>query len=610
MAGVYAPCIGFKIGDSTFEGPNDLISIDHIRLAGGASESVVIEIYDSMGLDVEQAILTSNTEEFEFWYGYSGGVISPRYKATLTNLAEVFEGTSLIITIEGVPTGVVKATTSSSTAKYYMGRASDIVAQIAAEEGWIIKTLVETTDIDLKCYRRKGQSAEEFIDTVVIPYAISIEGKRQYQLCLESLSTGTSMYFFPKGYIVSEDTYDFIIGESSEEVMGWYPETSSILTGVVGSSGYVVNTVSATANENTVTTVTNRDGNGYQKAGLLSSTVDTVSDAAKIQNKVELLNSLSWTATLMLKGKPNIQAGSNIRVRCFTRSGSIHFSSGEYLIASVEDLIQDGVFTTELVLYAGAQANLDVETTTTLRESSGDSSFYQKGSSLGMFTITAYCSCKKCCGKYSPEVTGRPSKTKSGTTPVQGRTIAVDPKVIPLGTKVIFNDHTYTAEDVGGAIKGNHIDLYFSNHSDAVAWGRKTMEVFKASEVSVSGSVSVPSGVPDNYVSRACQNYLGLPYQWGGKGPNSYDCSGFACALINQLGGHISGGTATLVSVGTSVGSLDQAKPGDLVVRRSGSSGHVQVYVGNGWVCHAPQTGDVIKFSKVMSNYTSIRRVL
>lgn len=94
-----------------------------------------------------------------------------------------------------------------------------------------------------------------------------------------------------------------------------------------------------------------------------------------------------------------------------------------------------------------------------------------QGANLGQFKITAYCNCSKCCGKWA----GGP--TASGVMPQAGRTIAVDPKVIPLGTKVIIDGHTYVAEDTGSAIKGKKIDMYFSSHSQAMAWGVKHKNV-------------------------------------------------------------------------------------------------------------------------------------
>ena len=57
-------------------------------------------------------------------------------------------------------------------------------------------------------------------------------------------------------------------------------------------------------------------------------------------------------------------------------------------------------------------------------------------------------------------------------------TIAVDPRVIPLGTKLYVDGYGYAiAEDIGGAIKGNHIDLYFSSTNEMWNWGAREMLV-------------------------------------------------------------------------------------------------------------------------------------
>jgi 3D (Asp-Asp-Asp) domain-containing protein len=98
-----------------------------------------------------------------------------------------------------------------------------------------------------------------------------------------------------------------------------------------------------------------------------------------------------------------------------------------------------------------------------------------QGKYLGKFSATAYCNCTKCCGKWA----GGP--TASGAMPQAGRTIAVDPKVIPLGTKVLINGQTYVAEDTGSAIKGNKIDIYQDSHSSALNWGRRTVDIYLVS---------------------------------------------------------------------------------------------------------------------------------
>ena len=86
------------------------------------------------------------------------------------------------------------------------------------------------------------------------------------------------------------------------------------------------------------------------------------------------------------------------------------------------------------------------------------------------FRATAYCPCVECSGGYG-------YITATGAKATAGRTIAVDPSVIPFGTEVIINGHTYIAEDTGGAIKGNRIDIFFDNHAEASNFGLQTVEV-------------------------------------------------------------------------------------------------------------------------------------
>jgi len=56
--------------------------------------------------------------------------------------------------------------------------------------------------------------------------------------------------------------------------------------------------------------------------------------------------------------------------------------------------------------------------------------------------------------------------------------VAVDPKVIPMGTKLYVEGYGEAiAADQGGAIKGNRIDLYFDTHQQALNYGMKTVNV-------------------------------------------------------------------------------------------------------------------------------------
>lgn len=78
---------------------------------------------------------------------------------------------------------------------------------------------------------------------------------------------------------------------------------------------------------------------------------------------------------------------------------------------------------------------------------------------LGTFKLTAYCPCEKCSEGY-----GR--STASGKRARGSHTIAVDKSVIPLGTKVKIGGNTYVAEDVGGGVRGNHIDVFVETHEE------------------------------------------------------------------------------------------------------------------------------------------------
>jgi 3D (Asp-Asp-Asp) domain-containing protein len=83
---------------------------------------------------------------------------------------------------------------------------------------------------------------------------------------------------------------------------------------------------------------------------------------------------------------------------------------------------------------------------------------------------TAYCPCEECSEGYG-------TMTATGVTATEGRTIAVDPKVIPYGTNVLIDDKLYVAEDCGGLIKGNKIDIYFDCHSKVEKFGKQNLTV-------------------------------------------------------------------------------------------------------------------------------------
>ena len=87
-----------------------------------------------------------------------------------------------------------------------------------------------------------------------------------------------------------------------------------------------------------------------------------------------------------------------------------------------------------------------------------------------LYRLTAYCPCEVCCGKSD-------GITATGVRATEGRTVAVDPSTIPYGSEVVIWGHTYVAEDCGGAVQGNRIDIFFDTHQEAVDFGVQYAEV-------------------------------------------------------------------------------------------------------------------------------------
>lgn len=90
--------------------------------------------------------------------------------------------------------------------------------------------------------------------------------------------------------------------------------------------------------------------------------------------------------------------------------------------------------------------------------------------------VTHYDVCVECCGKTD-------GITASGVRATPYVTVAVDPDVIPLGSDVLvdYGDgeiHYYRADDVGGSVKGNRIDLCVTTHDEALQLGRRTATVY------------------------------------------------------------------------------------------------------------------------------------
>ena len=144
---------------------------------------------------------------------------------------------------------------------------------------------------------------------------------------------------------------------------------------------------------------------------------------------------------------------------------------------------------------------------------------------------------------------------------------------------------------------------------------RNTVEGLSSSKGSSLKDLNLPhddslaSKVVDSALSR-----IGIPYVWGGESmaEGGYDCSGLMQYAYGEHGISLSRTTYTQVNEGTSVGSLSEAKPGDLIFYSdSVSPHHVAMYIGDGKVVHAPYTGTTITTAPAtMMEIGAIRRII
>ena len=100
------------------------------------------------------------------------------------------------------------------------------------------------------------------------------------------------------------------------------------------------------------------------------------------------------------------------------------------------------------------------------------------------------------------------------------------------------------------------------------------------------------------------KTFLGVPYVWGGTSPSGFDCSGLVQYVYAKLGVNLPRTTWEQVKCGTSV-SKGNLQPGDLVFFNCEGEycSHVGMFVGGDQFIHAPQPGDVVKYSSLSSSY-------
>lgn len=166
--------------------------------------------------------------------------------------------------------------------------------------------------------------------------------------------------------------------------------------------------------------------------------------------------------TVLASGKTWVRVRVNCNTLGYIRRSAVKIEKGLYTaVTSAEDRAlqgQDSNKTTD-------SDEVDPNTVPDQKKIAGN------WKSLGTFRLTAYCPGACCNGQWA-------GQTATGVTPTPGRTIAVDRRVIPLGSKIRIegDDTIYIAEDTG--VSGKHIDVLVANHGLTTQFGVKYKNVY------------------------------------------------------------------------------------------------------------------------------------
>lgn len=126
--------------------------------------------------------------------------------------------------------------------------------------------------------------------------------------------------------------------------------------------------------------------------------------------------------------------------------------------------------------------------------------------------------------------------------------------------------------------------------------------------VDISSVPTAPASATGQALADYALQFQGYPYVSGGNTPSGWDCSGFVQWVFAQFGVSLPHYSGAQMSVGTAVGSIAEAAPGDIIV----STQHAAIYIGNGMVINAlnPAQGTQVTSLAVFSGGYAIRRVL
>lgn len=361
-----------------------------------------------------------------------------------------------------------------------------------------------------------------------------------------------------------------------------------------------------------------KDSKSIQQWGVLQyyeKIEDPTYGVAMAEELLKLYNKTKRSITIK-------DAFGDVRVRAGTRI-IVNLDLGDYklksymVIESMKHMYKDGRYTMDLTLinkdFSAASYSQNTSSSNSLTDSD------RGGTSLGVLNgrqvkarFSAYCP------KAEGPIGGGPTTASGEKINYTLKTCAA-PSCIPFGTLIQINGTgtkydgtTFRVNDRGGAIKvlsdGTYrFDLLMPSGTEMNNFGMRNGYAIIGNGTGYHSSGSLGG---NSKAIQLAKSKLGCKYVWGATGPNTFDCSGLMYWVAKQLGKSIPRTSKEQSRSGTPV-SKANLLPGDLVffANKNGVH-HVGMFIGNNEFIHSPQTGDVVKISKLSSrkDYYCARR--
>lgn len=399
-----SPIFYLKIGETEVTYSKTKYSTDNVmsfsmKLTSlDVASDIQIIIFDETSLLFEWEIL-KGYKDVKFKFGQDLANLSQLYSATITdyNLSFVAGGSQLTIDLI---LGGAGSTTSSEESKTYTGTPSEIIREIAEEEGWKIGKIINCDPGTSQDFNRTGQTAIDFIKEVLIPKAKSNHGSTNYTFFTSSDEEGnTVINFVPQEeYSISNyAVYEMTVGQDHEAVIEFTPTFTGLMYNLLGqappsasSAGTSSTTESASGtgeyneagepvggSNNTEANINDNQVNQNSQLGVSVPSIDTLTNnlvhaysdnkslirrigtssykASEMGKMAEYLFSksvmLSNSAELELRGDASIVPQSFVVMMVLTKDGYFHHSSGLYQVLEVSHDLDMGNFTTTLNMF-------------------------------------------------------------------------------------------------------------------------------------------------------------------------------------------------------------------------------------------------------------------